>query len=100
MKYICIKKCYWEERFWDLGDVVEKPNDVKVPEHFRPITSKVIEVANTENTKGTASPNKDEGSIIRETLKKLCGRNGITVEPTTTVEWMREQLSAKGIVVS
>jgi hypothetical protein len=100
MKYVCIKQCYWEERIWDLGTVVERPNDVKVPEHFRPVTPEVVKSVKDETTKDEVSPVGDEGSIVRETLKKLCGKNGITVKPDTTSEWMREQLSAEGIVVS
>jgi hypothetical protein len=100
MKYICIKQCYWEERIWDLGTVVERPNDVKVPEHFRPVTPGVVKSVKAETAKDEVSPEDDEGSAVRETLKKLCGKNGIPVTTNTSSKSMREQLSEKGIVVS
>ena len=105
MKHICIRKCYWEERIWDLGDVVEKPNDAKVPEHFHPVTPEVVSPLVVDAAKDEAAnieppPDDGDGSIVKETLKKLCAKNGITVKSKSTIAWMREQLSEKGIVVS
>lgn len=96
MKYTCIRPCFWEERFWGLGDTFERNGEVKVPEHFR------AEKSETPPTKGEEKVEDEigEGSHIRETLKKLCAKNGITVEPDSTIEWMRDQLSDKGITVS
>ena len=101
MKYVCVKQCYWEECFWHLGDVVERPNDVKVPEHFQPHTPAVVESVTPKVAEEELPPSDNSaGSRLRETVKGLCMKHGIVTKNSSTIKWMREQLADKGVVVN
>ena len=36
MKYLCVKKCFWNNTLYEKGDTVDLNEKVKVPEHFKP----------------------------------------------------------------
>ena len=37
MKYLCVKKCFWNNTLYEKGDTVDLNEKVKVPEHFKPL---------------------------------------------------------------
>lgn len=36
MKFLCVKKCFWNNTLYEKGDTVDLDGKVKVPEHFKP----------------------------------------------------------------
>ena len=39
MKYICLRNCYVNDRFWHQGEVYELPDDmVKSEKNFKPVS--------------------------------------------------------------
>jgi len=122
-KYICITACFWDQQLFSVGESVERPESAKMPAHFRVVSEQPAAVSTTEGTEaqrvageagadlpptqlaGTVGtdaglpPDGSNNSALRENLKVLCGRNGITVKSNTTVDWMLAELKKKNITV-
>jgi hypothetical protein len=67
MKYLCVKKCYFNDRLWDVGEVMNVDDNAKVPSHFtleggsvqapqKPLTESLGAVVDTDKPKVKARP--------------------------------------------
>lgn len=121
MKFICIRKNFWNGRLWKPGDTAEisqqDASASSVVAHFRPETQ-VEAPAPAEIPVGDGVPvvaaeapvasveapapaeAEAEGSTVREALKSLCLRNGIELKPRMSLKAMRDALAERGIRVN
>lgn len=44
MKYLCIRKCFFQIRLWEEGDILNWNEKTKPPRHFQPMEEKPVVV--------------------------------------------------------